>query len=108
MHGASIKLAIAILLIVVACVVANTVLPRLGLSVGFEGGMMIQGLTIAVGFIIAGGVCCVGTVQAWRALRTSTSRRIVGYIVLGCSALIALSGFVFVVTLLWGTLMPMT
>jgi hypothetical protein len=108
MRGAVIKLAVAISVIAVAYIVAALVLPNLGLEVGFEAGLVMQGLTVAAGFIIAGAICCVAAVQSWRALRNPPSRPVLGYAVLSCSTLIALVGAYFLISVIGAALAPWT
>ena len=91
MRRPKIKLLIPIGVILLGYTVAIFVLPRLGLRMGFEAGLVLQGITVVIGYVIAGVICCIAAVQAARVLRSSPSeRRFTSYTVLGTTAVITL------------------
>ena len=98
MRSAKIKLLISVAIIVIGYAVAIFVLPRLGLRIGFEAGLVLQGATVVVGYLIAGAICCIAAVQTMRVLRRSPpDRGFVGYAVLGATMLITLVAAYFLV-----------
>ena len=100
-RSAKIKLLISVVIIAIGYAVAIFVLPRLGLRIGFEAGLVLQGATVVVGYLIAGVICCIAAIQTVRDLRRSPSDRgFVGYAVLGATALITLVATYFLVLLM--------
>ena len=68
-------LLIAILFIALGYVVAEHVLPHLGLRIGFEAGMVLQEFTVVVGWLIGGIICIPIVLNGWRTLRHSPKER---------------------------------
>jgi hypothetical protein len=102
MRKAKLGLLAALLVVVAAYVIDTAVLPRLGLRIGFEAGLVLQGAIMFIGYVLAGIICCGVAITAARALRRSAvERTFVGYAVLVISTLVTLGGAVLVVWLVF-------
>ena len=100
-RSAKIKLLISVAIIALGYAIAGFVLPRLDLRIGFEAGLVLQGATVIVGYVIAGVICCITTIQTVRVLRHSPSDRgFVGYAVVGATTLITLVAAYFLVLII--------
>ncbi len=87
MRQAQIRLIIALIIIAIAYFVAVVVLPRLGLGIGFEAGLVVTGLTVVAGYVIAAAICSGVAIRAARVLRRSPEERsFLSYAVLIISA----------------------
>src|ERR1700730_6104179 len=101
------RLLIAILIVVLGYVVAEHVLPHLGLRVGWEAGIFLQGMTVVVGWVIGGVICFPIVLKIWRSLRHSpTERRVGNYAILVGSIAIALIAFAFLCLVLSAAIVP--
>jgi dipeptide/tripeptide permease len=98
---AKVRLIIALVVIALGYFTASVILPRLGLQIGFEAGLVLTGLTVIIGYIIAAVICSGVAIRAARLLRRSPAERsFLGYAVLVISTGITLFGvYLLVLTL---------
>ena len=93
MRNTKAGLLIAIGVIVLGYVVAFGILPRLGLRIGFEGGMVLQASITFMGIVIAGFICAIVSFKGVRVLRRHPEeRRVSAYVLLVANMGIALTG----------------
>src|SRR5580704_3539118 len=95
MRRAKLGLLVGVIAIAVGYLVASGVLPRLGLRIGFEAGMVLQGVSVFVGIVVAGAICGVAAFKGGRILQRSPGDRCFSaYAVTIANGVIALLGVV--------------